>query len=758
MHSIVPQLSFPALRALILAICTSGLLAACGNSLDGAGAVISTGTGSGNGSIGGNGTGSSSGGAQTSYTIGGNVIGLSGTGLVLANNAGNNLPISGNGGFRFSGTVASGATYAVTIQSQPLNPSQICTVMDGVGTVGTVNVASVVVSCTTNFYNVGGSVTGLVGSGLVLQTNGTNNVSVSSSGNYVFSTLASGTNYTVTVMTQPSSPAQTCTVANDTGKVTTADVTNVAITCTTNSYAISGSVSGLSGAGLVLQTNGGNAVSIAGSGSYTFATLPSGSSYAVTVQTQPANPSQTCTVGNGTGSVVSADVTNVSVTCTTNLYTVGGSVTGLNGTALMLQDNGGDNLTVAANGTFTFGTRIASNLPYAVTVGASPANPAQLCRVTNGTGTVTTANITTVAIHCTNTGKFLFVTNPFDNNGNGSVAAFAIDPMTGALTAAAGSPYTPAELQPYALAVDPGGQYLYVANSASALVSTYGIGAGGALTLDVSTATTGAATNRPFALAIDPAGPYLYVGSDDNPNGTLEAYSINAGVLTPVTGLLGSSTYLSGNIPYGVAVDPTNSLVFAANYYDATMVGYAIGAGGLLGAVPGSPFGFQGGIGINQPYALAVYPAGGFLFVTDAIANTVTEYSYGANGTLTQGVSYAVGAAPKGVTIDPTGSFLYVSNSGDGTVSAFTVNIDGILTEVTGSPFVSTTTNIPSVTPTAVQVDPSGQFAYVANGDADTVSVFRINLATGALTMVGTPVSTVNFPGFAGGPSSIAIE
>ena len=67
---------------------------------------------------------------------------------------------------------------------------------------------------------------------------GRRNVSVTSPGNYVYSTLASGTNYTVTVMTQPSSPSQTCTVANDTGKVTTADVTNVDITCTTNNYAI----------------------------------------------------------------------------------------------------------------------------------------------------------------------------------------------------------------------------------------------------------------------------------------------------------------------------------------------------------------------------------------------------------------------------------------------------------------------------------------------------------------------------------------
>ena len=140
MYSTVTRpLSFTFLRALVLALCASGLLVACGNGLDGAGYTMSTG-GGGNRWNGGNGTGSSSGGAQTSYTIGGNVIGLSGTSLVLANNAGDNLPIAGNGGFTFSSRAAGGATYAVTVRAEPINPSQICTVMNGVGTVGTVNV------------------------------------------------------------------------------------------------------------------------------------------------------------------------------------------------------------------------------------------------------------------------------------------------------------------------------------------------------------------------------------------------------------------------------------------------------------------------------------------------------------------------------------------------------------------------------------------------------------------------------------------
>ena len=53
--------------------------------------------------------------APQSYTIGGTVSGLSGTGLVLQNNGGNNLSVSANGRFTFTTAIASGSTYNVTV-------------------------------------------------------------------------------------------------------------------------------------------------------------------------------------------------------------------------------------------------------------------------------------------------------------------------------------------------------------------------------------------------------------------------------------------------------------------------------------------------------------------------------------------------------------------------------------------------------------------------------------------------------------------
>jgi ABC-type molybdate transport system substrate-binding protein len=157
------------------------------------------------------------------------------------------------------------------------------------------------------------------------------------------------------------------------------------VNCATNKYTVGGTASGLAGTGLVLQNNAGDPLTVNGNGSFAFATpIASGSAYAVTVKTQPTNPSQTCTVTSGSGTVAASNVTSVAVACTTNKYSVGGTVSGATG-ALVLQDNAGDDLTVNANGAFTFATQLNSGTAYAVTVKAHP--PGQGCAVTNGTGT-----------------------------------------------------------------------------------------------------------------------------------------------------------------------------------------------------------------------------------------------------------------------------------------------------------------------------------------------------------------------------------
>src|SRR5579863_4938427 len=221
-------------------------------------------------------------------------------------------------------------------------------------------------------YAISGTISGLNGTGLVLQDNNGDNLSVGvGSTSFIFATaLLSGKTYAVTVLTQPSNPAQTCVVSFGSGTVT-ATVTDIQIACANNTFTIGGSVSGLSGTGLILQDNGSNNLSISANGSYTFPTpISRGSNYNVTVLTQPSNPAQTCGVTNGFGTNINGNATSINVTCftTTVTYTIGGTVSGLSGTGLVLQNNSGNNLAVSANGTFTFSTAIASGSTYSVTV------------------------------------------------------------------------------------------------------------------------------------------------------------------------------------------------------------------------------------------------------------------------------------------------------------------------------------------------------------------------------------------------------
>lgn len=247
---------------------------------------------------------------------------------------------------------------------------------------------------TTTTYTIGGMVSGLSGTGLVLQDNGGNSLSVTTNGNFTFTTaVASGGGYAVTVSTQPT--GQNCTVTNGSGTAS-ANVTNVQVACANATFTIGLTVSGLTGTGLVLQDNGGDNLSITGNTTFTFATAVSGA-YAVTVFSYPTGPVQNCVVTNGSGTA-SANVTNVQVACT-NGFTIGGTVVNLASTGLVLQDNGGNNLSVTANGNFTFTEPVDAASPYAVTVSTQPSNPAQTCDVTSGSGTAN-ATVTNVMVDC----------------------------------------------------------------------------------------------------------------------------------------------------------------------------------------------------------------------------------------------------------------------------------------------------------------------------------------------------------------------
>jgi len=332
------------------------------------------------------------------FAVGGIVNGLAGTGLVLQNNAGDDITVAASATFVFATKLEAGKPFAVTVKTQPTSPPQTCVITGGTGTVASADVSTVTVDCTTDAFTVGGNVTGLAaGNEVVLQNNGGDDVTVSADDSFIFATpVKSGESFAVSVLTQPSAPNQTCVVTGGTGTVAAGNVVSIAVNCTTERYTAGGTVSGLDGVGLVLQ-NGGSDVPINANGTFSMPPQADGSTYDITVKTQPT--AQRCTVTNGAGTLQGANVTDVTVACV-DLFTIGGTVTGLAAGSVVLTNNGGDDLTVSANGTFTFATPVSADATYAVAIKTQPTD--RECQIVNASGTPT-VNVTNVTVTCGHT-------------------------------------------------------------------------------------------------------------------------------------------------------------------------------------------------------------------------------------------------------------------------------------------------------------------------------------------------------------------
>ncbi|MFI4940236.1 MAG: hypothetical protein ACHP7O_07845 [Burkholderiales bacterium] len=171
---------------------------------------------------------------------------------------------------------------------------------------------------------------------------------------------------------------------------------------------IGGTVAGLSGGdSVVLLDNGTNALTVSANGSFSFPTqIQAGSTYDVTVSTQPS--AGTCSVTSGVGLVGanSGNVTGILVNCTLATNYVTGTISGLTaGNTVTLLNNGTDSTTVTQNGPFSFPTPLSVRTTYNVIVSTQTLAPAQTCVVTYSTATqpptVPPSGTTDVQIKCT---------------------------------------------------------------------------------------------------------------------------------------------------------------------------------------------------------------------------------------------------------------------------------------------------------------------------------------------------------------------
>jgi 6-phosphogluconolactonase (cycloisomerase 2 family) len=320
-----------------------------------------------------------------------------------------------------------------------------------------------------------------------------------------------------------------------------------------------------------------------------------------------------------------------------------------------------------------------------------------------------------------------YVTTPL-NNG---VTAFRVNTNTGSLSQVLGSPY-PTGVSPTAIRIHPSGKFAYVSNAGEDTISLYTIGSTGALTEVTPRTVTG---DQPSDLLIDPAGQFLFtVNSAGN---TVSSFSIDgkSGALTPI----GTPVQTAGFTPIRGAITPAGKFVYVANSNSATVSGFAVDGSGALAPVPNSPI----RVG-NGPNWIAIDPGGKFLYVANLQDGTFSGFMIDG----TSGALQAMGGSPFGVSattstiiplsslvVDASGKYLYITalNSGN---NVYGFSIDG----TSGAPAAPVTgLPVPAGSGAAFIVnDTSGQLVFVGNQTSNSLSGFKIDPATGVLTLIST--------------------
>jgi len=431
-------------------------------------------------------------------------------------------------------------------------------------------------SSSTN-YNVSVSVSGLLGTGLYLQLNYVNgtqpNVAsgapVIANGVVTFpNQLPNNAVYAVNVLYPPGSPFQNCTLANASGTIADANVTNITLTCASVGFAylVNSAANQIAPYTIDLGTgmlNSSGPSLSAGTAPSALALSPTGR-YAYAV--------------SSTDSTMAAYLGNVS---TGQLISAGSAVstgTGGNPSAVVVEP--GSQYVYVANQTsgtvagFAINSASAAVTCLGAVAGVCPATP---------TATVGAAPAAMTVTKSASGSEYLFVVN----SGGNSVSEFAINSdgsLSGIGAAATGN-------NPSAIAATPGSvTYVYVTNTSDDTVSGY-INNSGALAANSTTALP--AGSMPSALAITPNGKFAYVACSGN--STVAAFSIDGtGALVGLGTPLAAGT---GNQPVSVSVDASGAYAYVVSKNSNTVWLYKINTDGTLTAASSQQIG-------NAPVAL----------------------------------------------------------------------------------------------------------------------------------------------------------
>lgn len=253
---------------------------------------------------------------------------------------------------------------------------------------------------------------------------------------------------------------------------------------------------------------------------------------------------------------------------------------------------------------------------------------------------------------------------------------------------------------------------------------------------------------NPSFLTMDRSGKYLHAVSEvdalnGQPGGEVvtflveegeEGFSLQEAMSHPTLGAH----------PCFVMLDASEQWIAVSNYSGASVVVYPIDPSGVPGAV--SVRFRHSGTGPNadrqeapHPHSAVFSPDGRFLFIPDLGMDKIMVYALGEERqwAVHDAVSLEPGAGPRHMKFHPSQRYAYVINELDSTVTRFDYDAEG--GKLTKQDSLST---LPASFAgeswcAEIVVSPDGRFVYGSNRGHDSLAIFAVDEATGALSPAG---------------------
>src|SRR5271157_555660 len=393
--------------------------------------------------------------------------------------------------------------------------------------------------------------------------------------------------------------------------------------------------------------------------------------------------------------------------------------------------NAADKGVIDPTGSLLYVVNFNDNAVYGFTISQTDGS---LSSVNLNVGYVVGMGPTDVLIDHTST--YLYVINGTDAD----ISGFTITPLTGVLAAndAATPPYTSGSLNfPTFGTIDPTNTYLYVPTGNSN-VSSFQITSKGQLSTPGTVSTvTGAVTLS--NIVIDPSDKYAY--ALDNSVNPSNIYAVKVGTGGALGPAIGSSPTSAGILSFGMAIDPSSTLLAVDNNFSDTISLFSIGSGGALTPLVPASTGSAPLFVTFDIGSAAAQVAPAEVVTANKTTGDISAFT-AASGVLTAdpNAPYKGDAGNSQIGSSVIGSLFFTGSASGKELAGYSFDAANTpaIAALSGSPYSLTTAGAAGT----VIADPIGLFAYVAdttNGDVDS---YTYDVATNTLAATPAPPAT----------------